>query len=637
MAKITPKQKKDREEVRVKTKVGGSAARAGAWWNAGSKKELCEVLLATAEMLKQQNQQRSRQTALHMRLYGNLPMMGWLGTNLSRVAMKNSLPADRPTMSIVTSITDTVTSRLSQSNPRPFFLTDNGDYKQRMLAEQMNTFIAGELYQTKAYEMGSLTLRDSCVDGTGVLKIVETLDKRVGLERRLAPQILVDANEAFLGDARQFIEFALVDRAIAAEMFPDKAAMIMDRAEQAFPDSSGASSDTISDQIMLVEAWRLPSSQESGDGIHAIACSAGLLNDGEWKKKRPPFVFLHYSPPQVGFWGQGVAERQMGNQSAVNRLLMTIHRSINLAGVPRVYLEEGSKVVKAQINNEVGSVVTFRGTKPIIEAPSNCNSPELFTEVQNVINRAYQEEGVSQMASQAQKPAGLNSGEAIREYDDIQSDRFSALQKRYQDFYVELSYQIIDLAREIAERDGKYQTVYPDKDGTKQIDLPASKHLDDPFVIQCFEVSSLPRDPAGRIQRITEWVQAGMYTPQEGRRLMGLPDTKQEDKLQNAAEERILKVLDDIVEGGKYTPPDPFMPLDMALEKCSQYINLYGAAKLEEDRMDLLRNFFAQVNDLKTVAMPPQMPGAPGMQPQAQPMPTPQSQLIPNVPGAQQQ
>ena len=39
------------------------------------------------------------------------------------------------------------------------------------------------------------------------------------------------------------------------------------------------------------------------------------------------------------------------------------------------------------------------------------------------------------------KPAGLNSGEAQREYMNIQSDRFAAMQKRYQDFYPEFGLQ----------------------------------------------------------------------------------------------------------------------------------------------------------------------------------------------------
>jgi hypothetical protein len=119
---------------------------------------------------------------------------------------------------------------------------------------------------------------------------------------------------------------------------------------------------------------------------------------------------------------------------------------------------------------------------------------------------------------------------------------------------------------EIAERTGKYQTVYPNKDGTKEINLPQMKFLKDPFIIKCFTESSLPRTPAGRIATVTEQVQAGMLTLKEGRRLMRFPDLEQNEKLSNASEERIFKYLDAIVESGKYTPPDAFMDLVLAEE-----------------------------------------------------------------------
>src|SRR6185437_6515748 len=99
---------------------------------------------------------------------------------------------------------------------------------------------------------------------------------------------------------------------------------------------------------------------------------------------------------------------------------------------------------------------------------------------------------------------------------------------------------IIDQAIDIAEEEGSYETVFPDKNGTKEINLPDIKRLkDDPFAIECFTANSLPRDPAGRAQKIIEYMQAGLYTPQEGRRLLGFSDTEQEDKLLTAAEERI--------------------------------------------------------------------------------------------------
>jgi len=236
------------------------------------------------------------------------------------------------------------------------------------------------------------------------------------------------------------------------------------------------------------------------------------------------------------------------------------------------------------------------------------------------------------MQASSQKPEGLNSGASIRSFDDISTDRMATVSKKYSNVFVDLAYLIADCAMDIAERDGKYQTVYPNKDGTKEIDLPAMKFLKDPFVIQCFSESSLPRTPAGRIQTVTEQVQAGMLTIKEGRRLMHFPDLEQNERLDNASEERIFKILDDIVEKGKYEPPDPFIDLQLATQLTVQYINLYLAANLEEKKADLLRNFFKQCQTLIQAAMPPPMP-----QPQANPEAPPTSPLVPNSPAAQPQ
>ena len=237
------------------------------------------------------------------------------------------------------------------------------------------------------------------------------------------------------------------------------------------------------------------------------------------------------------------------------------------------------------------------------------------------------------MQATSQKPAGLNSGEAIRSYDDVNSDRFASLSKKYENVAVDLAYLITDTAMDIAKDTGKYQTVYPNKDGTKEINLPQMGFLKDPFVIKCFTESSLPRTPAGRIATVTEMVQAGMLTVKEGRRLMKAPDLEENEKLDNASEERIFQILDNIVESGKYTPPDPFIDLQLASQLTVQYINLYLAANLEEKKADMLRTFFTQVQTLIQATQPPPMPQP---VPTASPMPAPTSPLVPNISAAPQ-
>lgn len=617
-----------RGTVKVKTKADTMAVARGAnWWKAKTKAELGNAVLDTAAFLKEQQQYRWRQASIHARMYGNLPLASFAGSNMSKMNVNNNLPIDRPTMNVVQSCIDTLVSRIGQSKPKPTFLTDSASYKQRSLAKQLNNFVGGEFYQTDAYKIGEEVLRDASTIGTGVIKIVESDDAKVKLERTLATELLVDQNDAFYGRPRNMYQFKLVDRAVVAELFADERSKIQ-QAEQAYPDNNADSQKTMSDQIMLVEAWHLPSSKKATDGRHVIACSAGVLVDEQYDKQDFPFVFLHYSPRMVGFWAQGLAEQLTGTQIEINKLLVTISKSISLVGVPRVFVEDGSRVVKAHLNNEVGAIVTYRGTKPEYEVAPSVH-PELYQQLQRLVDYAYQQSGISALAAASQKPAGLNSGEAIRNYDDLQSDRFATLNKRYDDMYVKLAYKVIDLAKDIALRDGKYQTVYPNKDGTKEIDLPAAKLLDDPFVIQCFESSSLPRDPAGRLQKVTEMMQAGIIDMKEGRRLLNYPDIEQSDKLASAAQERIYKMLDDIVEDGKFTPPDPYTDLQAALQSVGQYYNLYTAAGLEESKAEMLRDWQAQVIMLQTAMQPPAPEPIPGQDPMAVPEAAPSSSLLP--------
>lgn len=622
-----------------------NAAQMAQWWKEKDDKATCGQLLSSAAFLKETQSYRQRQTAIYARLYGNMALTSFTGVSISSMDKNFGLPMDRPTFNIVQSATDTLVSRISQSRPAPVFLTDNGDYKERNLAKKLNNFILGEFYQTKTYDKAAIAFRDAMVTGTGCLKVFEGPDNRVAVERVLLTELYTDPNESIYGEPRQLYHLKLVDRDVLLENFPGYRDAIK-KSGKAFPDNGADASKTVSDLVMVVEAWRLPSGKDTGDGRHTIACEAGLIyDDKKWNKSSFPFVFINYSNRLLGFWGQGLAEQLMGTQMEINSLLYTISRAIKLVGVPRVFQEDSSKVVSAHHNNDIGVIVKYRGIKPTYEV-APCNAPELYTQLQRMIDYGYQQCGVSALQATSQKPSGLNSGEAIRSYDDISTDRFAALSRRYDNAFIDLAYLVMDTAMDIAEREGKYQTVYPNKNGTKQIDLPKMKRDQDPFVIQCFNMSSLPRDPAGRMQKVTEMIQAGMVTIKEGRRLLDYPDLEQVEKLANASEERIFQILDEIIEDGKYSPPDPFMDLQLANDTVVQYYNLYSAAKLEEERCQMLRDFFSQVQALKQAAMPPPAPpqgplatpGGPqgaspspgGPTPQAMPQPLPQSPLVPN-------
>lgn len=581
------------------------------WWLAADDEELCTQLLSTTNYLKKVSMVRIRQASIYTRLFSGKPLYNYLA-NVGSLDNSQQLPIGRPTANVCYSCTDTLVSRVTQDKPRPVFLTDNGHYKERHLAQTLNNFIMGEFYRCKAYDLGALALRDACVLGNGFIKVFEQDDK-VALERVLETELLVDYNDAYYDNPRALIQMKLVDRGTFLALFPDKADLVL-KAQHGNVDTTPLSTETVSDQFIISEGWHLSSGASAGDGRHVIACSAGVLLDEPYEKKTFPFVKLSYNPNIVGWFAQGLIEILMPTQMEIYKMLIIASQAIELMGVPRILIDEFSSILETAFNNNLGSIIKYSKTPPaFINAQSN--PPEIYEWIKWLVQNAFQMSGISAMSAANQKPAGLNSGEAIRSYDDLQTDRFAALAKRYQNLYPELSYLMIDKARDIAERIGKYTSVYPGKDGTREVDLPKAKILTDTYIIQCFEESSLPRDPAGRQAKLSEMLAAGEITNQEFRRLSAFPDLQQSDALANALEERILHDLDAIVEDGQkgYSPPDPFIldPTDLATTLTVNYINKYSVTDIEEDKMQLLRDYFMQVQILKQQAMPPPPPQMP--------------------------
>lgn len=608
MATKVPIEEKIRDKeivVKTKSKTRLESNRTYKWWLAQNDDDLVAQLLSTTAYLSKVSMPRIKQASIYTRLFSGKPLYNYL-SNVSTLDNSQQLPIGRPTANVCYSCTDTLVSRLTQDKPKPTFLTDNGHYKERLLATQLNNFIMGEFYRTKAYELGAFALRDACVIGDGLLKVFPQNEK-VCLERTLETELLVDYNDAYYNDPRTLIQKKLVDRETMMALFPDKADMLM-KAQHGNVDNTPLSTETVSDQFILSEGWRLPTTKDSNDGRHAIVCSAGIIEDEMWNKPTFPFVKIGYNPNIVGWFSQGLCEILMPTQMEIYKMLIIASQAIELMGVPRIYIDELSKIVETAFNNNIGTIIKGRGKAPeFLNATSN--APEIYEWIKWLIENAYQMSGVSAMSAASQKPAGLNSGEAQRVFLNTQDTRFAALQRRYQNLYTDLSYLMIDCAKDIAKETGKYLTVYPDKDGTREVDLPKAAILRDTYVIQCFEESSLPKDPAGRQARLSEMLASGEITNQEFRRLSAMPDLQQSDALANALEERILHDLDAIIEKGVsgYSPPDEFLldPTDLATTLSVNYINKYAVTDIEEFKMQLLRDYFTAVQNLKQQAMPP--------------------------------
>lgn len=598
------------------------------WWEA-SQEDLPNAVMAQVAAIITNDRPRIDMYNTYAKLYGNQNPVLWNGYQVAKVNSLASPVRDRISFNLVQSAIDTLTSKIAKNKPKPLFLTSKGDSKTQRKAKKLDDFVKGIFYENKLYDIAPLIFRDACIYGDGALHIYADRG-RIKFERVLPYEILVDYLESHYGpeSTRTMHRIKNLDRTTLSRMFPDHAKAIMQLSSTNSLLTGTARS--VSDTVTVVESWRLPSAPGEDDGLHTIVANDLLLHAEEWDKDFFPIVVMRFSPRVYGFWAQGLAEQLTPIQVELNRCLMTIQRSYHLGGSFKILMKKGSGIVKSHLDNTIGSIIEYAGDAPPQYVTPPMVPPEIYQHVERLIQLGYQQSGISQLSAISQKPAGLNSGQAIRTYADIETDRFQTIGQAYEAWVLELARVIVATARDIYENEGNFDVKVPGRKFIETIQWKEVNLEDDEFVMQMFPVSKLPSDPEGRLQTIQEMMQSGLIDPATGRRLLDYPDLDGEEQLANAEADYLHQILDKIVEEGVFTPPDPFDDPQQARKLALEYLALGKRDNLAQDRLELLRRFLQQLDLLDQLAAGP-APGAP-VAPMANPEPTPTSDLIPNVP-----
>ena len=550
------------------------------WWNKTSDPH--DLVFEVVEHLTDNQGYHSTNNINHARLYGNINYRD-IG-NGSLVHSAKTSAKNRVTLNIIQSMCDTVTARVAKAKPMATYLTTGGDWAMQRKAKLLTKFTSGQFYGSKIYEVAPRVFLDACVFGTGVMKIFE-YNGKIKCERVFPDEIVVDDLEARYGNPRQMFQRKIVDKEVLTSLFPEFSEQIA----MATPIEDNDSIYKASEQVECIEAWHLPSSEGAGDGKHVITIENATLMDDSWERDSFPFAFIHWASRLLGFWGQGLAEQLTGIQVEINRLLRNIQQQMHLA-TPKVFVEAGSKISKAHINNEIWGVIEYAGTPPQFFVPKTV-SGEIFTHLDRLFNRAYEIAGVSKLAAQAMKPAGLESGVALREFQDIESERFLMVAKDYEQLFLEAAAQMVEIAREISARGESFEVISHGDDDIEKIKWSDIDLEADEYVMQVYPTSLLPTTPAAKLQKVIEMLQAGMLTQQEARALLDYPDLEAVNSMATASQEIFSMIIERILGKGTYQAPEPYMNLTMGIQMMQ---SAYLRAKINsvpEERLDLFRRF----------------------------------------------
>ena len=281
------------------------------------------------------------------------------------------------------------------------------------------------------------------------------------------------------------------------------------------------------------------------------------------------------------------------------------------------------------INNDIASFVKYTGKQPIFHTPQ-AMAPDVYNHLWNLVQKAYEITGISQLSAQSQKPAGLNSGAAIREYQDVESDRFQIVGQRYETTFLDAARIVIDMTKDLAKK-GKVIVKVESDSGMKTINFKDVNLDETKYLMRMFPTSILPTQPAGKLQKVTELVQAGFVDKETALDLLDFPDIKAATDKALAPRRVIIKMLDKIINEGVYESPEPFMNLALA-ERIALDTYLYARSKnVDEERLELVRRFIDDVQSLKQLAVQGQQQMMAEAAPAgiATPPPAPVSDILP--------
>lgn len=520
-----------------------------------------------------------------------------------------------------------VHSKIAKSHPRPLFLTVDGDWALQNQAELATQWMDGEFSRAEVDELGERIFDDALTFGTGVVWVGEQ-NGRPTYERVFVGDLYVDPREERNDCVRSKFRVRRMDVGVLCEMFPEHKEEI-EKARKAEPDDTYGMDLGISDVVIAYEAWRLPPAPGK-TGRHTIAIDGTTLHDDlEWDEPRFPFAMCHWQRTSRRYFGRGLVEDMLAPQAELNEIADNNSESRHMM-VPIGFCEEGS-IQADEMDNVPGRMYAV---KVGAQMPVVSHQTPMFLQMAQMediyIQRVWKLAGISDMSVASQKAPGVNSGVAIQNLADLESERFAIASRSWERLFIDIAKLSYRCAQRIAKSDASEKDkleVLGGKDSLESIKFSDANLGDSPYKIDVFPVSQLSNTVAAKIDEVMSMVNAQLIDdPADARDLVDIPDLKRFNNVTSAGRKNVQKVIDLALKKGIATPADPYMPLPYLIKYGSLMCNLASMHGAPDANVQCLRDIVQQAIDLKQSLEPPAPPAmpAPGgapMMPPGGPMP----------------
>lgn len=431
---------------------------------------------------------------------------------------------------LIKSCADTLTSKISQANVRPFFNPLNGDYDTDRACKSLQQHFDFWLDEQHAYPKSILCFRDAAVCDMGVMQVdseFQSLDHVPPWEYFVDPGEYTHHALTHVMRWRKFFPLAALTSKIENEKLKQLLANDLyshDEYAEYYDLYSGNKWEFYGSELVR-EPMKLDYSQYGG-------------------LYRRPFIECFYTKPMKGFWSVSLADDLYPIQRQVDELVRRFDNATRSMPLAIGFVPKGSGLKATQIGNAVTLYDVLSGSEngQVQFITPNPMSQEWLNLLEMYMSKAYELSGISKMSAQSKKPADVESGKALQTLEDVESDRFNVQLQQHTHF-------LVDIARVCIDVFPAGKTILPPKIMRDDITWGEARNERDKYSIQFSAASILSKDPDKKMAQVQAMINGGFIDRSMASHFMQLPDLEGVFTVTSANFDAAERIVQDCIEG----------------------------------------------------------------------------------------
>ena len=479
-----------------------------------------------------------------------------------------------PSLNVIKSCIDTLTSKVAESKVRPFFNCINGTFKDILVCKQAQQYFDVFFDFNNIYKVVSEAFRDSAIFETGYVYIDADAKK---VTKALPWQVYFRPSETTYGKhTRVYYE----RKEYPVALLPDELRKLVEDVTV----NEYCTYGIYFDKTLKIKAYYI-------DALNYFMTEP-------YESDMLPIIPIYYNCPVFGNSSLSVVDMLNSIQDEINSLMTKIKDASQLNAAMTYFVPDGSSIKVGKLSNRVGNIITYKPLPNSTTSGVEVSTPafiddQYITLVDNLISKSYEMVGISQLSAMSKKPTGLDSGVALATMEDSESDRFETQLNQVIRCYV-------DIAKACISNFNKDEDILPESQARVSCKWRDIVDESKKMSIQYSAADALSKDPSTKLKLLKELAEAGAIPRERIFQFMQLPDLESGYSLSNNAINAVMSVIGSCIDDDEYEIPSyiPFTLLEQEILNTQLSLRASNYKKNKDDIAKLTK-LFAVAEDEK--------------------------------------